>query len=208
MGHLCCVFIISSAEIKQGRRPDALPIKGAMSSRSQPRGCRAPGLCCGPCACPWLLLGPSLVTRLPVKRQVWSEGPLCRGLRPALRAHSRRCSQCWREPGARGPAAPSLVAAQGEALAFLSSQGLTSPQGPAVKCSSPPFPYWARWVGSSSWTGLVWGCFQNPPLQIVSGPFVCVWVDSGGPCYALCSACCIFGSWNYLSVSQVPYLPL
>lgn len=47
MGHLCCVCIISSAEIKQGRRPDALPIKDATSSRNQPCGCRALGLCCG-----------------------------------------------------------------------------------------------------------------------------------------------------------------
>ena len=43
MGHLCCVCIISSAEIKKGRRPDALPMKDATSSRNQPCGCRAPG---------------------------------------------------------------------------------------------------------------------------------------------------------------------
>ena len=45
-----------------------------------------------------------------------------------------------------------------------------------MKCSSPPFPHWAHWRGLLLDRAGV-ECFQNPPPQVVSSPFVSEWTQ-------------------------------
>lgn len=135
-----CACVISSAEIKQGRRPRCPSHEDAMSSGSQPCGCRAPGCAVARCLCPWLLLRPTLVIRLPVRENCGQKS--CWGPLPAPRARLLSAGR------SRGPwvnsavsAGVSPVAAGGGCLGLISPQGPAWLRGPRwrfqLKCCSP-----------------------------------------------------------------------
>lgn len=138
MGHLCCVCIISSAEIKQGRRPDALPMKDATSSGSQPCGCRAPGCAVARVCVPGSFSGLHWSSDFPSGGSVVRRAAVLGAPSSAAGTQQTLLSVLAE---ARGPwvssavsAGVSPVAAGGgcwRRLSHFSSQGLISPQGPA-----------------------------------------------------------------------------
>lgn len=154
------------------------PMKDAMSSWKPAVWLQGTGLKGGPCLCPWPLLRPTLVIRLPAGGSVVRRA-MCWGLFQGQGRAADTAPSAGRSPGpwvsSAVSAGVSPVAAAGGGRR-ISSSGLISPRAQPgtgrhvevswLKCCSPlSLPGHAG--GGSSLTGLVWGVSGTLPRRLV-----------------------------------------